>query len=213
MQDNIHYQLGQHIGNLTISSYEKGEGIYTLTCDCGSTITGSTDSITKKISLLMSNGYVACQKCTYKMKAELGRERIKSAKVYTYGDVYREYVNKAKTRSIDFNLSLEECYNLFKSDCTYCGLEPSNKRTRENGVEVKYQGIDRVDNSIGYERNNVVPCCKYCNSFKLDRTVEEFYEGVDRIYNLKVQRLGSQEPYTQASGNGKHPTSEGEDIV
>lgn len=213
MLDNIHYQIGQNIGDFTIESIEKGEGIYTLRCKCGNTSKGGADHITKKISLLLANGYTACQKCTYRIKAELDRAKLKDAKIYTYGDVYREYVAKAKDRKIEFNLSLEDAYNLFKSNCYYCDSPPSNIRVRSTGVEVKYQGIDRVNNDIGYEKENVVPCCKYCNSFKMDRTVESFLENVCKIYNNKVQRLDSKESYTQASGNGKHPTTEGEDIV
>lgn len=77
----------------------------------------------------------------------------------------------------------------FKQNCYYCGNAPSNKRTRDTGIATYYQGLDRVDNNLGYTIENIVPCCKYCNSFKLDRTEEEFYKHVDKIYFKKVQRL------------------------
>jgi 5-methylcytosine-specific restriction endonuclease McrA len=35
------------------------------------------------------------------------------------------------------------------------------------------QGIDRVDNSIGYTPDNCVPCCTQCNRIKLDHLTYE----------------------------------------
>lgn len=193
MKDTIHYQVGQNVGNFTISHYENGEGLYTLTCSCGKTSTGGHDHITRKISMLMSEGYVACQSCMATYITNLRDEREKNDTMYTYKDVYREYVKKAKSRDISFSISLEDCYNLFSKPCYYCGENPNNCRTRHNGAKIMYQGLDRIDNNVGYTKENVVPCCKYCNSFKMDRTTESFLEHVSKIYFNKVQRLVSQE--------------------
>ncbi len=37
MKDTVHYQIGQNIGDFTISSYLQNEALYVLTCKCGST--------------------------------------------------------------------------------------------------------------------------------------------------------------------------------
>ena len=212
MKDTIHYQIGQQIGDFTISSYDQNEGCYILTCKCGKTSKGASDHVTKKISRLLAEGYVACQSCTFNYKKKLEEERASNDVMYSFKDVYREYVNKAKKRGINFELPLEECFKLFDRPCYYCGDAPNNCRVRHNGYKVYYQGLDRLNNNKGYIENNVVPCCKYCNSFKMDRTEQEFMEHVSRVFK-KVQRLSPQGEYTQASGNGKHPTYEGEDIV
>lgn len=205
MKDTIHYQIGQQVGNFTISSYDQSEGHYTLTCKCGTTSTGGSDHVTRKISILLSDGFTACQACTSKHMQTIKEVRDKNDITYTFKDVYREYVKKSKARNIEFSLTIEQCNLLFSSPCEYCGTKPTNCRTRVNGNSVYYQGIDRVDNNIGYHCDNVVPCCKHCNALKLDRTVEEFYEHVDKINFKKVQRLVPQGTYSQVAGNGMHP--------
>lgn len=183
-----HYQIGQQIGNFTITSFNNDSANYVLTCACGNTTTGDATHVTRKISNLLSEGFTACMQCSHKLRTELETRAKQFAVIYTYKDVYREYVQKAKLRDIPFELSLDEASSLFTENCYYCGNPPQNKRTRNLGNTVYYQGLDRVDNSIGYTLNNVVPCCRYCNSFKLDRTEEEFLNHVDQIYLFKDQR-------------------------
>jgi hypothetical protein len=193
MKDTIHYQIGQQIGNFTISSYLPNESFYVLQCKCGNTSKGSTDHVTRKIANLLSEGYTACSTCSFEYQKKLKEQRIKSDTYYTYKDVYREYVNKSKSRDIYFELSLEEASQMFSQNCYYCAEPPKNKRTRVNGNTIVYQGIDRVDNSIGYTKENCVPCCKYCNSFKMERGQEDFFKHINKIYFNKVQRSASEE--------------------
>ncbi len=86
-----------------------------------------------------------------------------------------QYKCAAKKRGIDWSLTKERVLELFSGNCHYCGSPPSNvhKRTR-TGKEFIYSGLDRVDSSKGYTLDNVVSCCKRCNSAKNDMTVEEF---------------------------------------
>lgn len=188
MKDTIHYQIGQNIGDFTISSYDKNEGLYTLICKCGNTSSGASDFVTTKIANIMSNGYSACQHCTFNYQKILKEEKSLNDTLYTFKDVYREYIKKSKARDLDFHLTLEQATELFKSNCFYCDNLPSNNRRRASGNTINYQGIDRIDNSIGYLVDNVVPCCKYCNSFKMDRSYDDFIKHVKKIYFNKVQR-------------------------
>jgi hypothetical protein len=73
--------------------------------------------------------------------------------------------NAAK-RNKAWELSATEAFNLFTSKCHYCDADA--------GFPVRRNGIDRVDNSRGYTASNCVPCCKYCNAGKADRTLSEF---------------------------------------
>ena len=47
-----------------------------------------------------------------------------------------------------------------------------------------YNGIDRVDNKIGYTLKNCVTCCKYCNNAKKDNDVDEFKEWLEYVKTI-----------------------------
>jgi hypothetical protein len=81
----------------------------------------------------------------------------------------------ALSKNREWGLSAEEAIKLCLSPCHYCGLN-------KPGVI----GIDRVDSSITYIPNNVVPACKRCNAAKNDMTTEEFKEWLIRLYQHYV---------------------------
>jgi hypothetical protein len=51
---------------------------------------------------------------------------------------------------------------------------------RLNGVFIG-NGVDRVENSLGYSVDNCVACCKICNWMKLTLSVDEFKAHVIKI--------------------------------
>jgi len=70
--------------------------------------------------------------------------------------------------------------------------------TKENGRKtsdtiVYYNGIDRIDNLKGYLKNNIVPCCKFCNTAKSSMSQTEFKEWINRVYenyfNIAKERI------------------------
>lgn len=106
------------------------------------------------------------------------------------------YKAEAKSRQIPFEISIDICVNLLKGICYYCGDSPSkvynvkNKsklRINQNisKYEILYNGIDRKDNMKGYTDENCVSCCTRCNTAKLDSSMEEFKEWLERIYKNK----------------------------
>jgi len=66
-------------------------------------------------------------------------------------------------------ITLEEYSQLMLKNCIYCGI---------NGK----LGIDRMDNSVGYTKENSAPCCTLCNFMKKAMSVEGFLSHVDKIY-------------------------------
>jgi len=44
-----------------------------------------------------------------------------------------------------------------------------------------YCGIDRIDNTKSYIKENCVPCCNICNRMKLEMNTQEFIEHIRRI--------------------------------
>jgi hypothetical protein len=101
----------------------------------------------------------------------------KECKAYYLRNRYNAYKGEAKHRKINFDLSLEEFDNITSKQCTYCG--------GNNGYYLgkTFNGIDRVDSSIGYEINNCTPCCTICNSMKSSHTVNDWMNHMSLILN------------------------------
>jgi len=81
-----------------------------------------------------------------------------------FNSLYADYQRSAKRRDLIFLLSTEDFRSVTKQNCHYCGAEPAQilPATTSKGLYGNYihNGIDRVDNTKGYELNNTVPCCK-----------------------------------------------------
>jgi hypothetical protein len=109
--------------------------------------------------------------------------------------LFHQYRWNAKTRKIAFEIERWLFERLLKGNCYYCGSEPSNtmvatmkqRKYWEFGepMTYKYNGVDRVDNSIGYTEDNVVPCCGTCNRMKLDMGKKEFLAHIQKIYEFQ----------------------------
>jgi len=81
----------------------------------------------------------------------------------------------ARARNYSFLLSLDDYIkNFWHKPCNYCG-------------KLNQDGIDRVDNSKGYESKNCVPCCSLCNTMKLNRSVSDFLSHIQKIINNTAQ--------------------------
>lgn len=99
-----------------------------------------------------------------------------------FSETYRGYGKWARRRMLPFTLSRTEALAIFESDCAYCGSPPSNEMRRGRPSAFKYNGIDRIDNALGYVPGNVTACCRICNWAKQKMTLEEFYDWVTRVY-------------------------------
>jgi hypothetical protein len=88
---------------------------------------------------------------------------------------YMSYVRGAKARNITWSLSQEEFLTLWNQPCSYCNQEISTI------------GLDRIDNSKGYELCNLCTCCSLCNQMKSSLSVEDFLHHIEKIYNYSVR--------------------------
>ena len=96
----------------------------------------------------------------------------------------RSYQNHAKQRKLEWGLTKEEFTTLTSGYCTYCGTGPRDtyRRTSINGT-IKLNGVDRIDSTRGYTRENVVPCCTTCNIAKSKMSKKDFLAWIERVYN------------------------------
>jgi len=83
----------------------------------------------------------------------------------------------------DWDLSMEQVRKLTKQNCHYCGTKPSQQINLPGSNEPYfYNGIDRVDNEIGYHISNVVSCCKMCNFAKRNLSYNFFISWIKDAY-------------------------------
>jgi hypothetical protein len=73
---------------------------------------------------------------------------------------FKRAVKKAAKRELTWLLTLEEYTLLIKQPCHYCNNEFGTT------VGMMATGLDRLDNSRGYEMDNVVSCCYECNTMR-----------------------------------------------
>jgi hypothetical protein len=136
-------------------------------CDCGKTKSISANKLNS------GNTYsCGCLRKEGTMQIEKGLAARHS--------VFSSYKRMAKRRNIDFMLSFDEFVSLTGQLCYYCGSGPLNKFKAKNGDFI-YNGIDRVDNNMGYFTANCVPCCTNCNVAKRQLSVEDFFKLVRNI--------------------------------
>lgn len=89
----------------------------------------------------------------------------------------------APDRGYRWALTDEQAFALFGQPCHYCGAIGANHSTNPNASgSFRYNGIDRVDNSLGYTPENCVAACKHCNVAKRSMTVLEFRMWIAQVY-------------------------------
>lgn len=171
----------EYHGNLVLKRLKKGprgQAVYLCKCQCG--------NIRKMdgTRLLSGNSHL-CRKCGY--AEHLTKIHVQLTKPEGYAACRAAYCqirnSCAKARNLIWSITFEDWVMLSQLSCRYCGSPPSNLSRGGYGRngEYHYNGLDRVDNDVGYTLKNVVPCCKRCNCAKSDQTVTEFLDWARRI--------------------------------
>jgi len=130
--------------------------------------------------------------------------------VSTMNNILSGYKNGARTRGLAFELTDEETLHLMRQNCFYCEAAQSNKAKGNYGSAEEreansrtYQGIDRLNNAIGYTIDNTVPCCKICNYAKRDLSFEEYMAHLARQLRPQQIRAKIAKMHTPTTGDGK----------
>lgn len=96
-------------------------------------------------------------------------------------------------------ISFEDFYKISQLDCYYCGAKPNNSQNsaeadpkasqfaKNNGTFI-YNGLDRIDSSLDHNIDNIVPCCKWCNFAKRERSLEEFKLWAKQLYEFLYEK-------------------------
>lgn len=153
-------------------------------CDCG------TIKSVKGVSLL--HGLSTNCGCIRKAQLQgLSRRQKNPNRIEeAWKVVWHSYRQGAKRygRNYSFDLSLEQVIKICSEPCYYCGSLPKNEAMdQKREVKIYYNGIDRINNSIGYIEDNCVASCIKCNRMKRDLELEDFYEQIIAIYERRIK--------------------------
>ncbi len=186
--------IGIEIGKVKVIAFDRFEEgdkrlvyYYKYQCSCG------TIESAPKYSLLQSKKSRNTYCCTKCRKDKLV-EWAKSSSI-KYIDpiegkcstIHSNYRSRAKKKKLEFTLTFEEFKSMVTSNCHYCGLEPNKCRmdrtkSRQGLSRINFNGIDRVNNEMGYTIKNTVTCCEDCNKAKRNLSYNQFLDLIKRIY-------------------------------
>ena len=154
-------------------------------CDCGNYKTVRSTDLTQ--------GRTKSCGCFRNEVVRAAQYQHKAPGVSAFNSVMGDYKASAKRRGFPFSLTEDEFRKLTSSRCWYCGdapkitFKPVRLKT-QNGFYT-YNGVDRIDNSKGYETGNCVPCCKPCNVAKGSMTLLGFLRHVHKIEICSKARI------------------------
>ena len=154
---------GKVYGKWTVISYSHNSGtkkkqpFWNCICECGlNKIVGSNS---------LRNGSTSCGSCGSKAGPKTSHS-IQVEENLIFKNVRARYKCDATRRGLCFELTFEQFISYTKANCFYCETPPVSFQNGKRGHKISYNGIDRVDNDLGYKISNCVTCCKLCNSRK-----------------------------------------------
>jgi len=152
--------------------------VYECQCGCGQIFQARARDIKKQ-------SIISCG-CKKRENATImGRNNFLGEEKAGTNILYYRYKRRAIENKMSFSINLEKFKDLTSQNCFYCGSEPE-KEISENYSKLlkgkyKYNGLDRVNNNIGYEIDNIVPCCFTCNRAKYNLTPEIFNKWIIKL--------------------------------
>lgn len=177
--------IGQIFRRLTVTSFSHLDKklrsqFWHCKCECGKECVLSTAALRRANKPTHSCGCFR-KDAVVLSGFDFNRKEIGMANI---NSLFYTYKKTAKKRNLVFNISKEHFIKLTSQNCHYCGVEPKQIHTKKetNGAYI-YNGLDRMDNGLGYEIENIVSCCKTCNYAKRIMSYQEFLEWIKRAYN------------------------------
>lgn len=146
--------------------------LWLIKCVCGNERWTYTNSVRKSV--------YPCKLC-YNNSMKINNElpAIKKS--------FRSLRGNAKSRGIPVEISLDYFIKLSSNNCYWCGSKPlSKKGLKDWHKNATINGIDRINNTLGYTIENCVACCYDCNRMKSNLTEVNFLEHIKKIYDWSI---------------------------
>lgn len=105
--------------------------------------------------------------------------------------VFKRIKQDARVAGRDFGLELDWFVKKAHEPCHYCGTSNGNSVTvpSKTGTPLlknfRYNGLDRIDNEVGYVPENCVPCCIVCNRAKNSMPYGEFLQWINTMIQYR----------------------------
>lgn len=186
--------VGQKFGRLTVLEFvgfkvfwkNRRESNWKVKCSCG------TEKVLR-IGVLRRTKSCGC--LLDEFRKNILPNKTTQRNIKPFGEAskhccYKGYINRSKRKNIDFEFTKEEFLQLTQKKCYYCGRLPRTSiktvvgKRKRNGSFV-YNGLDRIDSSKGYTKENCVTCCEICNKAKRDLSQIEFLEWITDIIEYR----------------------------
>lgn len=144
--------------------------VWECLCSCGNT--------TYVRSRDLKNGHTKACGC---LKIAHNRKQYGES---SFNKLYSRYKREAKLNNRVFELSKDDFRSITSNKCYYCGCYPTLKVTSERSYGTYlYNGIDRINNDIGYTLTNVRTSCRTCNFMKGFMSEELFISKIKEIHS------------------------------
>jgi hypothetical protein len=175
LPSRVKNKVGHRYGKLTVIGFDRlsedHRTYWNCKCDCGNELIVVGSSLTSKNTT----------SCGCYAKEFPRKNKLNSGEA-AFNALFRQYKYNAKARGYCFELDKEYFRYLVTRMCSYCDEMPKSvfSGNKTNGTFL-YNGIDRMDNVIGYTKNNCTTCCIMCNKAKDVYSLQEFYTWIDKI--------------------------------
>ena len=182
------YPIGMEHGELTVIGHEikplkttatnGSRNEYRIVCECTCGRVKSMRASAFKSKLVVSCGHVGLQ---HRVAASRRVWKLEPG-ISLMHAAYSGVRYQALWRGIEWQLTVNDFQERSDQPCHYCA-ESGTKICRRKHIKsvFVYNGLDRLDNTLGYSRPNCVPCCKKCNYAKHSMNVKEFKEWITRV--------------------------------
>lgn len=144
--------------------YKDGTYLWKYKCFCGK------EFVTLRRSVI--NGHTRSCGCMRSISARQRsfENRTSEPNINTILNTkYFRYKDSANRKGLEFKISFDFFRSKVQSECFYCSA---------SGYIL---GLDRLENSIGYDESNVVACCSQCNYFKGGLNYDQFALLIKKI--------------------------------
>ena len=149
------------------------------------------DRLDSNIGYVLDNCVSCCKICNYmkcSLPVDVFLKRIEHILTYngkiegryfpeefcdTDAASYTQYKTRAFNKSLLFELTKDEYVELIKSNCYLCGRKSYEKYKN---------GVDRINNNLGYIMSNVKSCCGSCNHIKKDLELDKLFSKFTEIF-------------------------------